>query len=86
MAAVVHRQSMNADLCADVGDAAPDLLLQRQIATEADRLDLVELSNAVAAEIEFRACEDGSYKVVEALFAARRLKSCASMGRKDTRR
>jgi hypothetical protein len=53
--------------------------LERGIANEDDGIDLVELADAVAAEIEFRGYEDAEFKVARALV----LGECRAVVRPD---
>lgn len=51
------------DMALNAMDAALVMLLERGVVTEADGVDLLDLSAAVGEEVERRAVEDGAYKV-----------------------
>ena len=63
LSTLTSKQLSQLDSALNIIDGALDMLLERGICTEDDGVDLVELSEAVGAEIASRADADGEYAV-----------------------
>ena len=69
LSGLTQQELAQVDLALTLIDEALVMLQERGICDESDGIDLVELNEAVGAEIEVRAEDDGWYKVQQAVAA-----------------
>ncbi len=67
LSALTQHELAQVDAALTLIDAALVMLQERGICDADQGIDLIELNEAVGAEIEFRADKDGRYKALEAV-------------------